>query len=186
MRRVIGMAVLCVMVLALTASSVLAAEGEGEGDKGRRRVGGKERMERMERMRKMREIRGLQMPLVGSEKVRAELRRHREELGKLMKSVQELREKVKAEVDGGTAPKEAVKNNLEAAKTLAGQIIAEYTTHLENMAKLAKEEGEGSVEKLAVGLLRGPRQPPRREIRGEGGPKKDAPKEGAGDNPFND
>jgi len=176
---------LCVAAAALTASSLLAAELEG-ADGGRRRRGVAGRKARMERMRKMRELRGLQMPLLGSPNVRAELTRHRGELVKLAKSVQELRAKVKAAVEAGTAPEEAVKNNLDAAKALAGQIIAEYNTHLDNMTKLAKEEGEGAVEKLAVRLLKGPRRPPRRKVRGERDRRHDPPKEGAGDNPFND
>lgn len=175
MRKFCGLTVLCMVVFALAAPLALAREDGKRGP----------RQDRAERMAKARAMRLLGMPILVLEKARAEMKRHQTALQGFDKSVKELQEKVKKEIEGGTAPKEALKNHLDDAKVLAKEVIGECVTHFGNMATIAKDEGEILVNRLARQLLLprkapGPpgKRPPRPEGKGKQGPQ--------GGNPFNE
>lgn len=188
MSRFFRVGAMCLACVVLLAPLAYAREG------GRRARGGEAGAARQGRARgaegevgrgrgtpadpaaQMREGRELNMPLVDSEKARAELRRHRTVLAELAKSVEELRAEIKK---AGEEGKEAAnKDNLEKAKALAGRVIAEYATHLANMSKIAEEEGEAATGKLAEIILKGPPE------RDEGRPRRPrvAPKEAGAEN----
>ena len=183
MHRVWKLVALCAVALIVSGSIGLAA-GEGKDRPDRDRAAMRKKV--MERMKKMRELRPVSMPLVRSEAVQAEMARHMKAVEEIGKSVKELRDKVKAEIEAGTKPQEAIKNNLDAAKALAQKAIAEYTTNLENMAKIAKEQGEANLDQIAKRLLRPDRRPPRG--RRQPGERKKADKKPrkTDENPFND
>ena len=189
MKRLLKVGVLALLVVAVTASAVVAEEGDGRRDEFRKK--------RMERRRKMEALRGLNMPLIGSEKVRTELKRHRGVVEDLAKAIKDMRDAAKKELEGGTAPKVVLEKYLPQSKELAGKLIAEFTKHSQALAELAKTEGEAAVDPLAKRLLRPPRgarpegdrarpegeRPRRRPPEGED--KKDAPPDGEA-NPFNE
>ena len=120
---------------------------------------------------------------------RSELKRHRDALVAIAKKIAALRATIKKEVGEGAKPKEALKDHLDEAKVLAKEVLAEYAKHIETMAKIAEDEADAVVNRLAVRILRGPPErgrpprPPRKGDRDEGGAKKENPD---GENPFED
>jgi hypothetical protein len=186
MRRLLRVGVLIALIVAITASVVLAEEGDG------RREGLRKKM--MERRKKMDALRGLNMPLMSSEKVRTELKRHRGVVEDLAKAIKDMRDAAKKEIEGGAAPKAVLEKFLPQSKELAKKLIAEFTRHSQALAELAKTEGEGAVDPLAKRLLMPPRGARGEGERGRGRARRRRP-EAEGDkeaqpegepNPFNE
>lgn len=193
MDRMVKYVLVALLIVAFGATLAMAGERVGrQPGVGRQRqpgAGGGAPRDMADRMKRLQDARLAQMPMVGSEKAKAEDQRYRTELEPLLKTAEELRNKVKKEVDDGAKLEDAVKNHLEESKALAKKVLEAYATHMQNLSAILKEEGDGAVDKLAEGLLKEPERP------AMGGPKRqgDAPKEGApkkegqkkaGDNPF--
>ena len=192
MDRLLRIVLLVAVVIAFCAPVALAREagmpgaGLREGKAPGPRAGNMPK-EMADRFKKMQDARAALTPLAGTEKGKAELQRYRTETEPLLKSAQELRDKVKKEVEAGATLQDAVKNHLDEAKELAKKLLAAYATYLENMLKLAKDEGGAVVDQLADSLLKEPeRRPP--EARAQGVKKPEVKKtegEKGVENPFN-
>jgi len=108
----------------------------------------------------------MQMPLPGVQAAKTEMERYQKAMEPIVKGLSELRQAIRKEIAAGTAAETVVKNHLEEGKALAKKVIAEYAIHMENMAKIAKENGDAAVDALADQILKQAAQPPRQFNRG--------------------
>ena len=156
MPRALKLVAVCGVALFLSAPLVIAEEkGNVKGERVR------EIRERLtEQMKPFRGPAPLGDPWRGSEKAKTEMERHRAERQKLMKSAHELRGKIKQEVAAGSTFRDAVKKHLEDAKAIAKLIVAEWSVHFENLAKIVKEDGDAAVDRVAENLLKWMERPP--------------------------
>ena len=146
--------VLGAVVLGVSALGVLAEEVQPAPHRagGLPRVGG--RIHVGPRIAPLPEV-----PLPGVEAVKTEMERYRAAMAPIEKAVADLRTAIMKEVQAGTAPDTVIKNHADEAKELAKKLIAEYTAHVENMAKIAKENGDATVNALADQILKPAAQP---------------------------
>jgi len=200
MSKAIRLAVLCGLALTLLPPAVLAQEGEGgEGWRPRREPGGELEGERRgELMRERRagqkrkaleakrqRAQALALPFTLSEKGRGELERHHKALRALMEELRGVHLAVRKDVREGMEPKDAITKHMDEAKAIVKKMVAERASHLENMAKIVREEGPGLVDRWAEQLLRRTGQRPRPELRERKRMKRAKEPENADDmNPF--
>lgn len=202
MSKVIKLAVLCGLALTLLAPAVLAQEGEGGGGWRPRREAGGElegerrgelmRKRRAEQKRKALEAKrqrgqALALPFALSEKGRGELERHHKALRALMEELRGVHLAVRKDVGEGMAPEEAITKHMDEAKAIAKKMVAERGSHLENMAKIVKEEGPAIVDRWAEQFLKRAGERPRRDLRERKRMKRDKEPENVDDmNPFDE
>ena len=103
--------------------------------------------------------------ILGPERVKAEMERHRGAMGDIHKQVRAMHEAVREAVEGGAKPEEAVAAQRPKSVELAKAIIAELGTHFQNLADMAENVPDEEVEKLANHLLHPPR-PQRPQMEG--------------------
>jgi len=98
-----------------------------------------------------------------SDAAREELERHHEGMRELMQALRELHEDVRAEIEEGAPPREAVERIIEEVEEIAAGVVEERARHLEHMAEIVREEGDATVERWVQGALERAERPVRPE-----------------------